>query len=229
MYAVLMTGGKQYRVEAGSTLIVEKVGGEPGSSITFDRILLVGDGEVITVGSPTVAGASVSATVLGEALGPKIVVFKFKQKVKYRRRTGHRQHLTRLRIDSISADGKTVKAEPPEPAAKRKATRPKAAAAAPAEEKPARRRAAKVDSTAALQAKAEAAPAPRRSRERAAPKAKAADAPEKAPSPARPRRTKASGEAASKAEADEKATSAAEPKPRARRTTNSKTESAKEE
>src|SRR6266566_3400356 len=111
MYAVLMTGGKQYRVEAGSTLVVEKVGGEPGSSITFDRILLVGDGEDITVGSPTVAGASVSATVLGEALGPKIVVFKFKQKVKYRRRTGHRQHLTRLRIDSISADGKTVKAE----------------------------------------------------------------------------------------------------------------------
>ena len=91
MYAVLMTGGKQYRVEAGSTLVVEKVGGEPGSSITFDRILLVGDGEDVTVGSPTVAGASVSATVLGEALGPKIVVFKFKQKVKYRRRTGHRE------------------------------------------------------------------------------------------------------------------------------------------
>ena len=117
MYAVLMTGGKQYRVEAGSTLVVEKIGGEPGSSVTFERILLVGDGDAVTVGSPTVAGASVSATVLGEALGPKIVVFKFKQKVKYRRRTGHRQHLTRLRIDSISAHGKTVKAQPPEPAA----------------------------------------------------------------------------------------------------------------
>src|SRR5207249_729613 len=131
MYAVLMTGGKQYRVEAGSTLVVEKVGGEPGSSITFDRILLVGDGEDVMVGSPTVPGASVGATILGEALGPKIVVFKFKQKVKYRRRTGHRQHLTRLRIDSISADGKTVKAEPPEPETKRES--------APAEEKPARR------------------------------------------------------------------------------------------
>ena len=140
MYAVLMTGGKQYRVEAGSTLVVEKVGGEPGSSITFDRILLVGDGEDVRVGSPTVPGALVSATVLGEALGPKIVVFKFKQKVKYRRRTGHRQHLTRLRIDSISADGKTVKAELPEPSPQRKTAR---AEAAPAEKKPARRRAAK--------------------------------------------------------------------------------------
>lgn len=229
MYAVLMTGGKQYRVEAGSTLVVEKVGGEPGSSITFDRILLVGDGENVTVGSPTVAGASVSATVLGEALGPKIVVFKFKQKVKYRRRTGHRQHLTRLRIDSISADGKTVKAEPPEPVAKRKAARPKVAAAAPAEQKPARRRPAKAESSATEEAKAEAAPAPRRSRERAAPKAKAAEASEKAPAPARPRRTRASGEAASTAEAEEKASSAAETKPRSRRTTKPKAESAKEE
>ncbi|TME35263.1 MAG: 50S ribosomal protein L21 [Chloroflexi bacterium] len=150
MYAVLMTGGKQYRVEAGSTLVVEKVGGEPGSSVTFDRILLVGDGDAVTVGNPTIAGASVSATVLGEALGPKIVVFKFKQKVKYRRRTGHRQHMTRLHIDSISADGKTVKAEAPEP--KPKAPAPEATqtrarrSAASAEAKPSRRRAAKAES-----------------------------------------------------------------------------------
>jgi large subunit ribosomal protein L21 len=237
MYAVLMTGGKQYRVEAGSTLVVEKVGGEPGSSITFDRILLVGDGNDVTVGSPTVPGASVSATVLGEALGPKIVVFKFKQKVKYRRRTGHRQHLTRLRIDSISSDGKTVKAEPPEPepAPKRQAARPKAAATAQPEEKPkpVRRRAAVKADKSAPEAKAEAAPAPRRSRERAAPKAEeaaeAAETAEKAPSPARARRPKASGEAASKSKADEKAPSAAEAKPRTRRTTKPKTESAKED
>ena len=228
MYAVLMTGGKQYRVEAGSTLVVEKVGGEPGSSITFDRILLVGDGKDVMVGSPTIPGASVSATVLGEALGPKIVVFKFKQKVKYRRRTGHRQHLTRLRIDSISADGKTVKAEPQEPAAKRKAPRTKAPVAVRAEEKPARRRAAKAESSATSEAKAEAAPAPSSSRERAATKAKAAEASEKAPSPARPRRTKASGEA-SMGKADEQASSAAEAKPRARRTSKPKAESAKEE
>lgn len=224
MYAVLMTGGKQYRVEAGSTLVVEKVSGEPGSSINFDRILLVGDGENVTVGSPTVPGASVSATVLGEALGPKIVVFKFKQKVKYRRRTGHRQHLTRLRIDSISADGKTVKADLPEPAPKRQPSRAKAAA--PAEKKTARPSAAKAASTAATEEKAKAEPAPRRTRGRAAPKA--ADAAEKDSSPARARRTKASAEA-SNAKDDDKSTSAPEAKPRARRTTKPKTESAEKE
>ena len=105
MYAVVSSGGKQYRVEAGSTLTLERVGSEPGASFTFDRVLLIGDGDAVTVGTPTVSGASVSATVLGEALGPKLVIFKFKQKVKYRRRTGHRQHLTRVRIDAINPTG----------------------------------------------------------------------------------------------------------------------------
>ena len=181
-----------------------------------------------TAGSP--GPASLQAFVpVAERFVEQHRGLKFKQKVKYRRRTGHRQHLTRLRIDSISADGKTVKAEPPEPAAKRKAARPKAAAAAPAGEKPARRRAAKAESTATANANAEAAPASRRARERGAPKAQATQAPEKAPSPARPKRTKASGEVASTADADEKASSAAETKPRARRTTKARTESAKEE
>jgi large subunit ribosomal protein L21 len=111
MYAVVTTGGKQYRVEAGSELIVERLAAEPGASITFDRVLLVGDGEVVTVGTPTVAGARVIGTVLGEHLGPKLIIFKFKQKVKYRRTTGHRQHLTRVRIDEISAGGKRATAE----------------------------------------------------------------------------------------------------------------------
>ena len=101
MYAVVSSGGKQYRVEAGSTLTLERLDGQPGASFTFDRVLLIGDGDKVTVGTPVVAGASVSATVLGEELGPKLVIFKFKQKVKYRRRTGHRQHLTRVRIDEI--------------------------------------------------------------------------------------------------------------------------------
>jgi len=225
MYAVLMTGGKQYRVEAGSTLVVEKVGGEPGSSVTFDRILLVGDGDAVTVGSPTVAGASVSATVLGEALGPKIVVFKFKQKVKYRRRTGHRQHLTRLRIDSISADGKTVKAQPPEPAT------PKAAATTLRTP----RRAGKAQAAkptrgqAATETAAPAEPEPKPSRRRAAPEApESAEQPSSAPK--RARRTKASSETEA-TEAAEKASSAQETKakPRTRRTTKPNTESAKEE
>jgi len=111
MYAVVTTGGKQYRVEAGSELIVERLVAEPGAVITFDRVLLVGDGEAVTIGTPTVDGASVSGTVLGEQLGPKLIIFKFKQKVKYRRTTGHRQHLTRVRIDEISAGGKRARAD----------------------------------------------------------------------------------------------------------------------
>ena len=124
MYAVVSSGGKQYRVEPGSTLIVERLTADAGASITFDRVLLVGDGEAITVGTPTVSGATVSGTVIGEELGPKIVIFKYKQKVKYRRRTGHRQHLTRVRIDGITANGKTESA--PEEAKAPKAARTRA-------------------------------------------------------------------------------------------------------
>ncbi len=109
MYAVVSSGGKQYRVEPGSTLIVERLAADPGASITFDRVLLVGDGDQVRVGTPVVAGASVRATVLGEERGPKLVVFKFKQKVKYRRRTGHRQRLMKVRIDAIDADGAAPK------------------------------------------------------------------------------------------------------------------------
>jgi len=174
MYAVLSSGGKQYRVEAGSELMLERLDGQPGvpgASVTFDRVLLIGDGDDVTIGTPVVAGASVSATVIGEALGPKLVIFKFKQKVKYRRRTGHRQHMTRVRIDAINPTAARKPAAKPkadvvEPApvkgdakkaaaktAKPKATAPRAArarttksttaAAQPAAEKPKPRRAAK--------------------------------------------------------------------------------------
>jgi large subunit ribosomal protein L21 len=102
MYAVVTTGGKQYRVEAGSELVIERLTADVGASITFDRVLLVGDGEAVTVGTPTVAGATVSGTVLREELGPKLIIFKFKQKATYRRKNGHRQHLTRVRIDEIT-------------------------------------------------------------------------------------------------------------------------------
>lgn len=145
MYAVVSSGGKQYRVEPGGTLIVERLTADAGATVTFDRVLLVGDGEEVTVGTPLVSGASVSATVLGEELGPKIIIFKFKQKVKYRRRTGHRQHLTRVRIDGITADGKTTSA-PETAAAKaprvRRAKPATAAAKAPAAKKAAARKAA---------------------------------------------------------------------------------------
>lgn len=129
MYAVVSSGGKQYRVEAGNELILERVPGDAGASITFDRVLLVGDGEAVTVGTPTVEGASVSGTVLGEALGPKLIIFKFKQKATYRRKNGHRQHLTRVRIDEIDAGGKRGKstAAAPEAEVAPEAAKPKAA------------------------------------------------------------------------------------------------------
>ena len=149
MYAVVSSGGKQYRVEPGSTVLLERLPSEPGASILFDRVLLIGDGDDVMVGTPVVSGATVSGTVLGEELGPKLVIFKFKQKVKYRRRTGHRQHLLRVRIDEINAKGGSksrakaqaeaepaeetaaVKAEPAKPRTTRTRTaKPKAETAA---------------------------------------------------------------------------------------------------
>jgi len=116
MYAVVSTGGKQYRVEPGTTLTVERLAVDPGATITFDRVLLVGDGDDVTIGTPTVAGATVSATVLRAERGPKLVIFKFRQKVKYRRKAGHRQELTVVRVDAIEADGKSARRETaPEP------------------------------------------------------------------------------------------------------------------
>ncbi|MEO6577842.1 MAG: 50S ribosomal protein L21 [Candidatus Limnocylindria bacterium] len=118
MYAVVSSGGKQYRVEAGTELVIERLASEAGASVTFDRVLLVGDGDAITVGTPTIDGATVSGTVLGEELGPKLIIFKFKQKATYRRTRGHRQHLMRVRIDEVRAGGKrSAKAEKPEAAA----------------------------------------------------------------------------------------------------------------
>jgi large subunit ribosomal protein L21 len=163
MYAVVTTGGKQYRVEAGTELSVERLAADAGSSVTFDRVLLVGDGDTVTVGTPTVDGASVSGTVLGETRGPKLVIFKFKQKVKYRRTTGHRQHLTRVRIDEISAAGKTSKAEKPA------AAKADAEAEAPKPRRTRKPAAAKADTAAKTATpKAETATKPRATRAKAA-------------------------------------------------------------
>ena len=166
MYAVVATGGKQYRVEPGAELVVERLAGDAGSSVTFGRVLLVADGDAVTVGTPTVDGASVIGTVIGEALGPKLVIFKFKQKVKYRRRTGHRQHLTRVRIDEISTKDGSARA--PKERADAPRAEASAAAASPAtEEKPkrARRVKAKPSAEAATSAPAkEAADKPKRAR-----------------------------------------------------------------
>ena len=102
MYAVIRTGGKQYRVSEGQTLRVEKLPGSAGDTITFSDVLLVG-GDTPKVGKPLVAGASVSAQIKGQGKGPKIVVFKFRRRKNYRRKTGHRQPFTQLRIEAIQA------------------------------------------------------------------------------------------------------------------------------
>ena len=100
MYAVIRTGGKQYRVEPGMTLEVEKLALEPGDRVEFDA-LAVGEGENITIGAPIVAGTRVVAEVLEQTLGDKIIVATYKAKVRTRRRIGHRQKYTRLAIREI--------------------------------------------------------------------------------------------------------------------------------
>jgi len=107
MYAIVETGGKQYRVKPGDTVAVERLSGEPGETLDFDRVLLVaGNGkDAARVGSPGVEGAIVRAEVVEHIRGQKIIVFRYKSKVRYRRKTGHRQSLTRLRITDILLDG----------------------------------------------------------------------------------------------------------------------------
>jgi large subunit ribosomal protein L21 len=113
MYAIVETGGKQYRVKPGDTIAIERLSGEPGDVLDLGRVLLVGDnGNADTrVGSPAVPSAVVRAEVVEHARGEKVVVFRYKSKVRYRRKTGHRQSLTRVRITDILLDGAST-AEP---------------------------------------------------------------------------------------------------------------------
>jgi large subunit ribosomal protein L21 len=104
MFAVIKTGGKQYRVAADDVIQVDKVGGDPGQIIQFGEVLLVG-GEQVTLGEPTVAGASVAAEVLEQGRGPKIIAFKKRRRKNSRRKRGHRQEFTRVRVTEILTDG----------------------------------------------------------------------------------------------------------------------------
>lgn len=103
MYAIVESGGRQYRAEAGHAFSVEKLPYEVGDQVELTSVLLVADGETIQVGQPTVAGATVKATVVDQYRGKKIFVFKYRPKLRYRRRRGHRQDYTRLRVDEIVA------------------------------------------------------------------------------------------------------------------------------
>ena len=100
MYAIIATGGKQYKVAEGEIIRVEKLDVEPGTEYVFDQVLAIG-GEELVIGQPTVAGASVKATVLDQARAKKVIVYKYKRKTGYHKKNGHRQAYTELKIDSI--------------------------------------------------------------------------------------------------------------------------------
>jgi large subunit ribosomal protein L21 len=103
MYAVIRTGGKQYKVAAGGKLKVESLTAEVGSEIEIKDVLMVADGDDVKIGAPVLAGASVKATVLGHGRGDKVMIFKMRRRKHYRKTQGHRQNFTEIRIDGISA------------------------------------------------------------------------------------------------------------------------------
>ncbi|RLC60669.1 MAG: 50S ribosomal protein L21 [Chloroflexi bacterium] len=119
MYAVIETGGKQYKVTPGQIIDVERLDVAEGSTIELDKVLLIADGDKVTVGTPTIDGAKVIATSQGNGKGKKIIVFKYKPKVRYRKKTGHRQLYTRLVIDKIVEPG-AVSDEPAKKVRRRK-------------------------------------------------------------------------------------------------------------
>jgi len=108
MYAVIETGGKQYRVEVGTELEVELLDGEPGKTVTLDRMLLIADGDDASIGQPVVDGAAVSAEIIRRDRGPKLISFKYRPKARTRVKKGHRQELTILRISDITLNGKSA-------------------------------------------------------------------------------------------------------------------------
>ena len=160
MFAVLKTGGKQYRVAKDDVIHVERLPGEAGSQILFDQVLLVGEGASATAGSPLVSGATVAGTLLEQVLADKVIIFKKRRRHNYRRKRGHRQPLSIIRIDEILTDGAV-----PSP---RKAIEPKA--------KPVKVKAAEDDADEAPAKKAKK-PAARKVAQPKAPRAKKAAKP----------------------------------------------------
>ena len=108
MYAVVKTGGKQYRVAKDDTILVDRISAEEGSVIILNDIVMLGEGNKVTIGTPTVNGAAVSATVVSQTRGPKIIIFRRKRRKNHRRTQGHRQDLTLLKINDIAEDAKKL-------------------------------------------------------------------------------------------------------------------------
>jgi large subunit ribosomal protein L21 len=202
MYAVIKTGGKQYRVQAGDVLVVEKLAGEPGADVAFGEVLMLGDGDAITVGAPLVDGATVTATLIETRKGEKVKIFKKIRRQGYRRTRGHRQTETVLRVTSVAGAGKTdkwdgtvdltTKAELNARSRNLKFVAPVAADAAPVAKAAPVKKAAAPKAEAAADAPAKAAP-----KKAAAPKAAKAD------DAAAPAKKAAPKKAAAKKEADE--------------------------
>ena len=214
MYAIVRTGGKQYRVEEGRSFDVELLKAEEGASVELDNVLLIADDGDLTVGTPLIEGARVMADVESHGRQPKIVVFKYKSKVRTRKKTGHRQHFTRLAVTEILRPGETSKAAKPK--RKTRKSSAKAASAEVADTDTAVAESATTDAAAAAPAakvpSSEKA-APKRTRKPAARKAATtadASAPddaadEKAPSAekAKPKRTRKPAASKAKADSDE--------------------------
>ena len=173
MYAVVKTGGKQYRVSKDDVILVEKLAADKGSAVELDQVLMLDDGKEAQVGTPLVDGARVAATVLDQTRGDKVIIFKKKRRKDYKRTKGHRQHLTVLRITDILAKGQKASAKP---AAEAKPAAPAEAAPAP---EAAAEAAAPATAAPAKKAPAKKAPAKKAAAKKTAKKAAAKKAPAK--------------------------------------------------
>ncbi len=233
MYAIVRTGGKQYRVEEGRTLSVELLPVKEGSSVELKDVLLIADDGEVTVGTPIIDGARVLADVEAHDRAKKSIVFKYRAKVRTRKKTGHRQHLTRLAVTEILRPGQESKVGKPKRRRAKKAASVEAGAeaeaseATPTEDKPApkrrTRRAAPATAKVASAAKTDGKPAAKRTRKAAAPKAKAGSAAGATAKAAPKRRTrKAATPKAASAKAGAEAETKDEKKPARRRTSRAK-------
>jgi large subunit ribosomal protein L21 len=132
MYAVVNSGGKQYKVQKGEVLKLEKISGDVGNSVTFDRVLMFSDGENVSIGQPVLDGVSVEGHIVEQGKAKKVIVFKYKRRKRFRRKNGHRQEFTAVQIDSIKAKGtKAAKAAEPKAEAKAEVKEPETKKAAP--------------------------------------------------------------------------------------------------
>jgi len=143
MYAVIRTGGKQYRVVPGARLRVERLDAEEGAKVEFDQVLLVGEGTDVTVGKPLVDGGLVTAKVLSQGKGKKVTIIKFHRRKNYLRTKGHRQFYTEVEITDVSTKGGAKKVAAKAPAAKKAPVKKAAAKKAPARKAPVQKAAAK--------------------------------------------------------------------------------------